>query len=112
MEIGLCSEMTPVSLRAQLWREVLLEACASRGPPLWPEAGDRLVAITERDTSIMERDSSSKQNHRFTMLRKYGAMVQTPNVGITMAGDIMGGTSGRGSSEHPGGRAMTCFFLQ
>lgn len=51
--------------------EVLLEASASRGPPLWPEAGDRVVAITERG-------SSSKQNHRFTMLRKYGAMVQTP----------------------------------
>ena len=100
MEIGLCSEGTPVSLRAQLWREVLLEACASRGPPLWPEAGDPLVAITERD-------SLSKQNHRFTMLRKYGAMVQTPNVGVMMAGDIMGGTSGRGSSEHPGGGAVS-----
>ncbi|OWK05474.1 hypothetical protein Celaphus_00002256 [Cervus elaphus hippelaphus] len=43
----------------------------SVGPPLWPEAGDRVVAITERG-------SSSKQNHRFTMLGKYGTMVQTP----------------------------------
>lgn len=105
MEIGLCSEMTPVGLRAQLWGEVLLEACSPRGPPLWPEAGDRLVAITERD-------SSSKQNHRFTMLRKYGAVVQTPDVGVMMVRDKIGGTSGRGSSEHPAGRAMTCFFLR
>lgn len=72
VKIGLCSEMTPVVLRAQL-REVLLEACSS---------GVLLCGLVRTAGGDHGEDSSSKQNHRFTMLRKYGAVVQTPNVAL------------------------------
>ena len=77
VQVGLCSAMTPVNLPPLLgWGEVLLEACASEGASLWPEAGHCLGLSWGGGTASPNRIIDS------WLVRKYAAMVQTPNVGV------------------------------